>query len=969
MNTSIHPYKGYLNTQFRVFVKGENPLSFQVFSAEQEELAILNGVVDPNQPYNITMPSAGEFVIRFEDGSEHNFRVEDGYRYGGNKLKNAFIFDDCPWAFVVMHDRTYFYNRKTQQSFFEPIAPDEIEEVSSDYVLFKSDKQHELTLFSLERQEPILWFDNITFYTKKVICWEDKKEVGNDTDSIINLVLYSLSEQRQITRVACDKYSFDRKNNSLFYHLSAQIHKINLDAFDDIIVHQYKEHQKFMTFVNMHYAVSYAASQSKLYVLDAINREARGEILVQGNLAKVNDISLISINRKTIDFRNFDFESFEIPEASLRAQYTEINIYPCDWEIDEKKGCKIRTLYTEKVTTLQVSCGQFRNSFSHTDETNIKSIESDFSQSIDNINGTFVATENYFHFFNRNESLVIPRFYPNCTSYHKDKTLLRFGGSIAIKSDTEVRFLTSSGFWDGKLVGDYDTSYLDTFRLLKNKENNIFYNLAGTELGKFKNQISSPYERLNVGDYAVYPGGEFITFDNNPQYLSLLGRMGLTITEKDVTLFEVRHHKVSKVSQILQDIYETQNYTNVLLGENGKQVIFRDNKQAKMLDLVSGETFEFENLSYINHINGIRPFFRLLETSQALLINPVDGQPINFNLVNEYQFVSPDYTLYADKALNQYIEYYDHIQQLLISKEQYQELYEKFSLSTSNDSEREKRIQNRKDFVIKHSSFLIDILREKGYKDRSVEEFHKSIVDEKNTFGTSRFIDLFIEKRGVAVIKRLSDDAEVVRIPLGTPLQYINYAAFSYDNRYVALAGCYPLNTGGGLFLIYDLINLAVICRKMTDKAVWSVSFSKEGAISAYTSTPVSFFASSEHDYSKSVQNENIIDGYNFLSFSPDGKFFACSEQRYISYRKGNGETRTIWGHQHSSLVSIRATNNPHDELVQYKDLSDYTIGNSKGIAGSFMAQSVASVSFSNDNSRLMMVGNDGVVIIRNIHL
>ena len=974
MNTSIHPYKGYLNTQFRVFVKGEEPLSFQVFSAEEKELSILNGVVDPNQPYNITMPSAGEFVIRFEDGSKHNFRVEDGYRYGGNKLKKAFIFDDCPWAFVIMRDRTYFYNRQTQQSFVEPIAPDKIEEIASDYVILKSDKQNELTLFSLEQQEPILWVDNISFYTKKVICWEDNIEADNDNNSVLNLALYSLSEQRLIMRISCDKYSFDKKNNSLFYHSSAQIHKIDLDTFDDTLVLQYKEWQKFMTFVNLHYAVSYAASQSKLYVLDAINGEARGEVLVQGNLAKVNDISLININQKTVDFRKFDFESFDIPEASLHAQYTEINIYPCDWEINEKFGCKFRTLYAEKLITLQVSKGKYHNNFSKCEESCIKSIESEFSQSIDDINGTFVANENFFQFFNRNESLVIPRFYTSSTSYFKDKQFMQVGGTVIMKSEDEVRFLTNRGFWDGRLVGNYDTTYLDSFKVLKNKDNNLYYNLSGTEFGKFKVCTHSPHECLKIGDYVVYPGGEFISSPNCPQYLSPLGRIGLTITEKEVTLFEVRYHKISKTSQILQDIYETQNYTNVLLGENGKQVIYRDNKQAKMLDLASGETFEFDNLSYINHINGIRPFFRLLETSQALLINPIDGQPINFNLVSEYQFVSPDYTLYADKALDKYIEFYDYIQQRLISKEQYQELHEKFSLLTSNDNERMKRIQNRKDFVIKHSAyfaFLIDVLRKKGYKDRTVDECYNTIVDEKNTFGTSRFIDLFIEKRGVAVIKRISDDVEVVRIPLDTPLWFLNYVSFSKDSRYVAIAGRYPNDSGySGLFLVYDLEENKTIIDNRSSYAVWTTAFTKDDVVAAYTSTPNSFvgLVTDVEDF-KDDNNEAMRDkGFNvrdlnFLTFSPDGKYFACSHQGYLCYRKPDGTIRTNWGHQPSSLVSIRNSANPQSELLALHDLSD------EGIADTNIKQSVASVSFSNDNSRIMMVGRNGVVVVRNIHL
>jgi hypothetical protein len=972
MSTSIHPYKGYLNTQYRIFVKGEEPLRFQVYSVDKEDgQAVLDGVVEPNQPYNINMQSAGEYVIKFEDGSTHNFRVEDGYRYGGNKLKNAFIFDECPWAFVVMHDRTYFYNRLTQQSFVEPISPDDIEEIAADYVLFKSAEHNELTLFSLEQQEPILWMDNIAFHTNETICWTEQKGGEHENDKCLALILFSLSEQRVVTRVVCDKYSFDKNENVLFYHSSAQIHRIDLDTYEDYIIHQYKDWQKFMTFVNLHYAVSFAPSQSKLYIIDTRNAEERGEVTVQGNLVRVNDVTLLNISQKVVDFRSFDFDTFSIPEALIQAQYIEIDFYPCDWIIEEKFGCKFRTLYAEKVTTLNVSQGRYRNNFLRTESTKIKSIESDFSQAINDINGTVISNENYFHFFNRSESLVIPRLYPSSTSYHKDKLFLQVGGTVVMKCDDEVRLLTKRGFWDGQLVGKYNTSRLESFLVLKNEDSNVFYNLSGSELGKFKSSFGLPSMRLKVGDITIYPGGVFVETPDSPHFISQKGQFGLMVNETRVTLFEIRYHKVTKTFQILQDIYETQNYANVLLGENGRQVIYRDDKQSKMLDLASGAISVFDNLSYINHINGIRPFFRLIETSQALLINPVDGQPIDFDLVSEYQFVSPDYQLYADKALDKYIEYYDHIQQRLISKEQYQELYEKFSLSTSNDNEREKRIQNRKDFVIKHSAFLIDVLRKKGYKDRSVEEFHRSIVDEKNTFGTSRFIDLFIEKRGVAVIKRISDNVEVARIQLGTPLWFLNYVSFSNDSRYVAIAGRYPNDSSySGLFLVYDLDQQKKIIDNKSSYAVWTSAFTKDDVVAAYTSSPNSFVGLAT-DYNPNENNEddfmrdkgfNVRD-LNFLTFSPDGKFFACSHQGYLCYRKPDGTVRSNWGHQPSSLVSIRNTAHPHDELLVLHDLSE------EGIADTNIKQSVASVSFSNDNSRIMMVGRNGVVVVRNIHL
>lgn len=964
MSTSIHPYKGYLNTQYRVFVKSKGPLRFQVYSADKEDgQAVLDGVVEPNQPYSINMQSAGEYVIKFEDGSTHNFKVEDGYRYGGSKLKKAFIFDDCPWAFVIMHDRTYFYNRQTQQSYMEPIAPDEIEEIAFDHVMFKSNKYNELTLFSLELQEPVLWVDNIVFHTKKVLCWKENKEDETENDSFINLVLYSIIDHHIAKRVSCDNYSFDKNNYVLYYHSATQIHRIDLDTFDDTILHQYKEWETFVTFVSSHYAVSYAKGQSKVYILDIQKLEARGEVTVKGSLARVNDVTLINIGQKVNDFRNFDFNTFRIPEATIQAQYTEINIYPCDWTINENLCCKFRTFYAEKVTTLNVGPGKYRNNFSQTEITNIKSIESDLLQNIDDTKGDVVITDEYFLYHSTNESLVIPRRYPHRMFYNKGNQVLVAEGSVIMKLDDEIRLLNRYGFWISQMKGKFDTTYFANFQILKNIDNEIFYTISGSELGELLFAQDVPTKLIKLGECVVYPGGEYIVSDKMPHFVSPLRRLGLIISDNGVALSKIKYHKVTNISPILQEVFDTQQYTNVLLGENGQQVIFRDDKQSKMLDLASGVISEFDNLSFINHINGIRPLFRLRETSQALLINPVDGQPIDFDLLNEYQFVSPDHQLYADKALSKYIEYYDHIQQRLISKEEFFQYVKDFNRLSDEVT------QKRLEFINLHYDFLHNQLKEidSAYEDKSREK----IIEVLSTrcFPSNWFTNLFIEIRGVAVIKRISDDIEVARIQLGSPLQYINYAAFSYDNKYVALAGCYPLNAGGGLFLIYDLFGREVICRKMTEKAVWSVSFSKGGAISAYTSSPVSFFASSQHDYSKSVQDENTIGGFNFLSFSPDGKFFACSKQRYISYRKGNGETRTIWGHQLSSLVSIRATNSPHDELVLYNDLSDYTIGSSKGIADSFKAQSVASVSFSNDNSRLMMVGNDGVVIIRNLHL
>ena len=91
----------------------------------------------------------------------------------------------------------------------------------------------------------------------------------------------------------------------------------------------------------------------------------------------------------------------------------------------------------------------------------------------------------------------------------------------------------------------------------------------------------------------------------------------------------------------------------------------------------------------------------------------------------------------------------------------------------------------------------------------------------------------------------------------------------------------------------------------------------------------------------------------------------ALSKQSYVRYN--GGEYGQDWGHMPSTSVYIRpiTTDLTNDVDLVINDLSDYA----NGISGVCDKRTAASCSFSLDNKKLMMVGNDGVVVIRNLNL
>lgn len=943
----IHPYKGYLNTEFQIYSHEQGPVEYVVCSKDnfsEAPIAIKGGVVEPNRPHSVRVSSSGSFIVQFSNGASSEIIVEDAYKFGGNKHKKSFVFDKCPWAFIVMHDRTYFYNRESKESFVEAISPDDILEISKDYVLLKNEGQNDFTLFSLLEQSPVLCVDNVIFSNDNLFVW---KEEGVD-DQLSIMKVYSLKDNKMLINEHFTRYSLDVNAGCVYLANHNDIRKLPLSETASLS-ESFSFNGQFVTFAQSHYAI--CRENTKIKVWDVETREEQVEITPTGNLARINDVTFIDVASRRKAISKFDLSGSDFPEAVISAQYSEYDIYPCPWRVFYfQKEILLSSELKNNVTTRYI-CDNKKN----------------IHREVQNDNGNVIFSGDAFCWYKDEESYVACRVYDH-TNYCTDSKVYTFMNKVYLCNAKNIRTLSRNGFWDNcwETEGDFVYDDFESYGIIYDKAANMYYNHYRKKLG---DQKVSRGGYLEIGGYLYSKSGKSILKKECPKIISEGLNYGLKVDDDGVKFFKYR--KNAFVSEVILDgIYDTSAYSNVLLSDNGHQIMYRENNVSTILDIESGQKTEFENLSYINHINGIRPLFTTeSECTQARLINPLDGQPVNVDLLTEYQFVSPDGSLYADKELRKYEEYRNKITGETISREDYQDLVNQFDVPKEKwdkwtlffrkeevKEEIEDIFKLRDKYIAEHFGYFIDLAKDA----RSTTKFPDNIARHQ------KFTSLFIKIVGIAIIRRMDTGDVVEKIEIGSPLAYLNYVSFSYDNRYIAIAGCSRWEVGGGLFLLYDLEEHMTTYRNGASKAVWTTAFTKDGTVAAYTSSPTTFIGKCDGAKVKENKKEinmSIINGYNFLTYSPDGAFFACSQQGYVAFRNGAGNINPNWGHQPSAFVGIRRVSNPDKELVCFNDLSE------RGIADTMRSQSVSSVSFSNDNKKLLMVGKDGVVIVRNLHL
>lgn len=929
----IHPHEGFLNTKYQLRTDSANSINVHVKRVGNEngkaddlvyEKDLICSVAD-----GIKFDVSGKYEVSVKsdmDDAVHTVIVKDAIMFGGGSFKKAYVFDETPWCFIVMKDRTYFYNRETKESFVESISPDNIEIVSSDVVMLSNnqrvkedDRITDYTLFSLKCMLPILSVSKVLYLSSSNVI----SEIKYGDRITIKHYTYSLDLTLEERQEDCEAYSVDKEHGVIYLFKGRWISKYALDTFEMEKSNYVGE--DFVEFVQAHYYVSLAEGRN-VRVQDADSRQVISDVKFDCAVLSVcnkdlgsqyvNDIIQNTVKHKKDNGINV---SWAIEYVSIRSIVVidgsafylyDHNVVSAEWRLKQSKS------YVRKDDAIIYEANRIDGSLMQIDNT----------PCIKDDRGTM-------YFFNKNGK-------------PEAKALYSYGSVHLIRKD--------DGLYDVKgccvLKGDFKLSYFEEYGLIIDERNLTFRRVVNGSItdakpytGSWRRNIYNVWRRecgdegyyyrdtLTCNGKVVFLEGVYVSKSNTQENLmSICPKRG-----EELSIVKYTDEDHYEPERILNDEYDSAHFENVLFSEDGSFFVSSLDGHSVMVDTRTGEQTEFEQCSYVSHYNGYRPMLLKDNFRKAKLVDPLTNNIIDEAHLNEYRFMSPDGKLYAKTSLAEYTRYYNRAEKKYITKEELQLFKEKYDFPYGCTKEQKNEISKIRAVYI---------------------ESHRDFFEKRSAMDMDRFSVMVIYDEGYARICRTIDDSTYREFKIGTPLQFVNYVAFSNDGRYVAIAG---RSSSSGEFILYDMQEQKEMNPKFDERyilAVWTASFSIKGQYALYTSSPDTYIGNVEDE-----SDLTKIEGKSFLTFSPDGTWVALSEQGYIPY--GVKRIDGIWGHRPSCVVDIRKSSSPETQITQYDDLSD------DGIADACKGKTVASVSFSKDNKKIMMVGKDGVVIIRNLHL
>lgn len=943
----VHPQIAYLNTPITITNKTKGQV--RVRDRMSNESFVLN-----RGESKISRFSAGEHEIIAESilGDTECFRikVEDALKFGGSDRKRCYVFDENPWAIIVMKDRTYFFNEKTGEQFVEhTLSPEDIKELNDRYLLFKTEQ--ELSFYSLETMSVEKTFSNM----KRVYAGKNHCVLSGEG----KLVVYRLyPEAKGIRELAidCDADVIQRYASCgegiIRYH-QKQSRMINtLRVFDAKDRNQY---EKRSTDILDGEFVCFPSSFSVLFRGEEDHKRNSLHCAFFSNTRKVEvyngDIPISDVNRVQL-WKNEDYERVKSEDVEGRAT-------KCCLQVLEKSGHVYHILTTYKVKSTKKTVVS-KTKGKYTDYWKEKSIESVFRDDTDKI---FLTQ-------------------PTELSFQHD------GDCDYVLGDGKVYIIDndSVAIYDGRLCF---TDYKDPYLVKRIDNSDKYYTLKGEEISYVKD-VPNPHIGHNtslafglffMGDdryywlkkSKIYLGSEVKAFSIKPKpavvsgggknigprffmkngnvlpipvpekEIIALSRKGKAVLYEKGGLFGIARYSGqgwAHTNEISLSIYESLHVKDAVFCSDGESFIYQKKNKLVLYDFLTEKETEFDTDKGIkNNVNGYRPYCAKDYFSRPVIIDPVSRKTIDHNFLSQYKFSNCDGSVYFSKRI---IRNFLKKTGKQLAKEEYEALCKEYDYP-QNPFGIVRIEKERSDRRIK---YLESIGRKLGPGEMWTPADYEMRI--------ANFVDQYIvDKKEYAIISRNGLDVEV---PIGIPLYYLNYVAFSADSKRVAIAGKYK--DASGLCVIYDMERNTILHHSITNKdvgktmAIWLASFSNNSYVAYYDSTPNTFLV-------KDAFTPIKIGGRSFLTFSPSGKYMALSKQGYVPFESGE----LFWGHVPSCDIYIASVDEPKKCLCHFNDHGAGIVGTGTG------RDTVATASFSADEKRILSVSNDGVVVVRNLHL
>lgn len=946
MEKHVHPHVGFLNTTFEIFGIGTTTHIKLVQTADEYGIPNIKSKTNvvALQSNKFKIPNPGTYSVYLNEEKVDSIVVKDALRFGGSSFKNAYVFEGTPWCFVVMRDRSYFYNRDTTNSFSESISPDSIRYISPSVIVMENNEKQDCTLFSLITMKGFLNFSREVYLSDNVLITTNEN----------NLCLYKFTTEVDNHRnIHYDDFIIG-EDNALYILNNSTLERYSLDTFELLYSKDLaKSNEEFVCFVQKKFMLT---ARENDYSQLLVTNISTGKFLKLLNL----DSAIKSVNGKEINKIDFDLLTTKLGEVqddpsckvSIEARAISIeDLYALDQYFYTIQTCLTLKLFRTRQNTLYHRLYRTTSVFCNDDVI--------FTTGKNCYSKILACQDDCLYVKYGTTTLVINSGqikYKTNDDVHinNKKNTVVF---IEQKDDTNsvIYFFSKDGSKRATLSTSNSISWVcfEEHSIIIDEGRHLCYRFTGSDF------LIKTYPRgywcKNNLENSLICGGTYIIFHNkylgnsnlpaNLKCISENCKYGITVRGEKVTFVRFIDDSYQEIN-ILEDIFDATNYRNVILSDDGQMFIYRKNDKCVLVDTSTGESEDFANDKYITHVNGYRSTFIIDSYRKPRIIDPLTMNFIEDTHTSKFLFVSPDGKFYADTRLDDYVKIYNQATESYITNEERERLRQVYdSCYDMSNREKDELQKRRRLFINRHSK----LMSEKGYFLNNIEHL----------LTTNNFTEIFIEERGFAKIRKISDDSIVANIELGKKLWFINYVSFSSDNRYVAIAGRYPNGSSlGGLLLVYDLFRKEIINKRTKDYAMWTVSFNLNNDYAAYDSRPTTFFGN-VNNFTKETDIQEI-DGRSFLAFSSDGKYMALSNQGYIPH----SNRQTFWGHRPSTDVYIYECGKfKNQKYPTINDLSDCGIDSQKS------PKTVATVSFSKDNSKIMMAGTDGVVIIRNINL